>query len=301
MIVRPIPKFHHLFFIKQGSIVPQVMPIIIGIILFSVFILLVDSHYNGLMHLNFAPMSLFGIALSLFLGFRNNAAYGRWWEARILWGQLVADSRSLVREAQLFIDDKTTQRKLLHLAAAFAHLHRGRLKEVDVDPVVGEWIDETTKTRCFIGENHATNALALMNELLISAYKKGQLSEFGRMTLSNRLSNMALAQTGNERIASTPLPFVYSLLVQRTAYIFCLLLPFALIESMGWFTPLFSGIVAYVFFGLSAVTDELEHPFSDHPNAMPLKALCRTIEISICEGLNEPAPAKLLPENYLLM
>ncbi len=125
MIVRPIPSFRHLFIITQGSIVPQIMPIIIGIMSFSLFVLLVDHYLISLPHLNFAPMSVFGIALSLFLGFRNNAAYSRWWEARILWGQLIADSRSLAREAQLFIDDKTIQRNILHLVAAFAHLHRG--------------------------------------------------------------------------------------------------------------------------------------------------------------------------------
>lgn len=301
MIVRPIPNLRHLFFIKQGSIVPQVLPIMIGIVIFVTIIVLIDHYLFSFWHLDFTPMSLFGIALSLFLGFRNNAAYNRWWEARILWGQLVADSRNLMREAQLFINDEKTRKEIMYLFAAFAHFHRGRLKDIDVTDSVDKWIDEDIKIYCYSRGNHACQALSLINEQLQTAYQNGQLTEFGRMTLSNRISTIALAQAGNERIASTPLPFVYSLLVQRTAYVFCLLLPFSLIENMDWFTSLFSGIVAYLFFGLSAVTDELEHPFSDHPNGMPLNSLCRTIEISVCEGLGEPAPDKLLPENYLLM
>ncbi|MFV0340344.1 MAG: bestrophin family ion channel, partial [Parachlamydiaceae bacterium] len=112
MIVRRIPSFRHLFFIKQGSIVPQILPIIIGILLFSLLVIVVDRYLFRLVHLSFTPMSVFGIALSLFLGFRNNAAYNRWWEARMLWGQLIADCRSLVREVQLFVDDNKTQQDL---------------------------------------------------------------------------------------------------------------------------------------------------------------------------------------------
>jgi putative membrane protein len=130
--------------------------------------------------------------------------------------------------------------------------------------------------------------------------KEDGISGFGQMTISQTLSSMALAQAGCERIFSTPLPFVYSLLVRRTTYLYCWLLPFALIEATGWFAPIFAAVVAYVFFGLQAVTNELEHPFRNVQNGLPLDAMCRTIEISVSEALGRTPPAVLSATNHVL-
>jgi len=77
------------------------------------------------------------------------------------------------------------------------------------------------------------------------------------MTISQTLSSLALAQAGSELIVTTPLPFVYSLLVRRTTYRYCGLLPFGLIDSTNWFAPVFGAVVAYVFFSRQTVTNEL--------------------------------------------
>lgn len=300
MIIRPLPTFWRLFTVTQGSVVPQILPMMLAFMALSLLIICCDRFLINLPHVSLAPLSVFGIALSLFLGFRNNAAYSRWWEARKLWGQLVADCRSFSRETLLFIDDAAARRTLLHLTAVYVHLHRGKLRDIDAMPQATHWLDEKT-IKTFQQQNSpACAVLNAMTATIKSLYDKQQLNDFGARTLSQRLAAMSLAQAGNERILSTPLPFVYSLLVQRTTYLYCLLLPFALIEPAGWFAPIFSGIVAYIFFGLSAVTDELEHPFNDHPNGIALDAMCRTIEIAIAEALDETALPPHQPVNYLL-
>ena len=65
-------------------------------------------------------------------------------------------------------------------------------------------------------------------------------------------------------------------------------------------TPLFAGIVAYTFFGLAEVTEELTHPFGPTANALPLDAICRAVEISLAPHLNEPAPPPLAPVAFRL-
>ena len=87
MIVRDHPSSLQLFFVMQGSVVPKILGKVIGIALLSAIILLVDQHIVTLPHISIGAMGIFGVALSLFLGFRNNAAYDRWWEARKLWGR----------------------------------------------------------------------------------------------------------------------------------------------------------------------------------------------------------------------
>jgi predicted membrane chloride channel (bestrophin family) len=93
-----------------------------------------------------------------------------------------------------------------------------------------------------------------------------------------------------ERIKNTPLPFPYTLLLHRTIYLFCILLPFAMAEPLGWLTPLFTAIVSYTFFGLDAIADELEDPFGRDENDLATDSLVRTIErYSQRTGRDRPA------------
>ena len=146
----------------------------------------------------------------------------------------------------------------------------------------------------------AVSALDRLTARLATAHRAGGIDGFGARALSQRLAAITLAQAGNERIAGTPLPFVYSLLIYRTIYIYCLLLPVALFAAAGWLTPVIVAIVAYVFLGLAEVSEEMSHPFGTSPNALPLDAICRAMEISLAAHLGEEPPAPLAPVDYLL-
>ena len=112
---------------------------------------------------------------------------------------------------------------------------------------------------------------------------------------------MAAAAASCERIKGTPIPFSYTLLLHRTAYLYCFLLPFGLVDSIGFMTPFVVGIVAYTFFGLDALGDEIEEPFGTEPNDLALDAICRTIEINMLEALGAPdVPEALAPVDYCL-
>jgi putative membrane protein len=238
---------------------------------------------------------VFGLALSLFLGFRNNAAYERWWEARRLWGGLLADLRMLARETEVFIAEPELRRAVLADVLAFAHLHRARLRGLSDDPECTRRAPELLTS-----PNPPCAALDRVSVRLARAHAAGKIDGFGALSLTARLGAITLAQAGNERIVSTPLPFVYSLLIYRTTYIYCLLLPITLFSAAGWLTPLIVGIVAYVFLGLAELSEELSHPFGTAPNALPLDAICRSMEISLAPHLGEPPPEPLEPTDYLL-
>lgn len=301
MIVRELPSLASLFTADEGAIAPKVFPEVLGFMLLSLIVVASDKLLIDLPHIGVGSMSVFGIALSLFLGFRNNAAYSRWWEARKLWGNLVTNCRNLSRELVVFIDDPKVHREILTLVAVYVHLHRGKLQNADVTEQTNYWVNANELKPFEQYNNPASAVLRAVNEKVGASYKRGQLCDTGARSLTQRISYISNAQGGNERIFSTPIPFIYSLLILRTSYLYCLLLPLALIDVAGWFAPLFSGAVAYIFLGLSAVTNELEHPFEQSPNALPLKTLCRVIEIDIAESLEqEPLPA-LKPQNHLLV
>ena len=300
MIVMDPPSALRLFFVMQGSIVPQILPKIVAVALLSGLVLLLDRHVIALPHISIAAMGVFGVALSLFLGFRNNAAYDRWWEGRQLWGAMIGDVRTLARHLTIFHVGQLDREQILSLIVAFARFHKGFLRGTDTQNESADWVGEETARSLAATRNPADATLRNIAEKLESLASEGNLSGFGQMALAQSLSALGDAQAGCERIATTPLPFVYSLLVRRTTYLYCFLLPFALIGSTNWFTPIFAAVVAYVFFGLQAVTNELERPFANVQNGLPLDAMCRVIETSVAEALGRPAPEALAPTKSVL-
>lgn len=295
MIVRDTPSKLDLLFAVRGSIVPVIAPRILFLAAVSAALVVVHRHWAPLPEIDEFGFTIFGIALSLFLGFRNNAAYDRWWEARKLWGGLLADVRSMARESEIFVADRERRRAILRLVLAFLHLHRRNLRSLEGVETPGELPPD------LCGAPHPPDAaLDRLAEQVAAAHADGSIDGFGARSLSERLGSMALQQAGCERIATTPLPYVYSLLIYRTTYLFCLLLPLALVAVAGWFTPVLVAIVGYVFLGLAEVSEELTHPFGLTPNALPLDAICRAAEISLAPHLGEPAPAPLEARDYYL-
>ncbi|MFW2542073.1 bestrophin family protein [Primorskyibacter sp. 2E107] len=296
MIVGKRKSTFALLFSLRGSVLPHIGLRILVVMAFASAVVAVDLHVGELQHTATGTFAVFGVALSLFLGFRNNAAYERWWEARRLWGQLVADIRALAREATLFLDAPDARDETLRLSLAFLHLHRLNLRRLPADDAAGPWISDGQTT----APHPPCAPLDALAERLREERAAGRLDGFGAKALDERLASIALAQAGCERIATTPLPFVYSLLVYRTSVLYCLLVPLGLVEASGWLTPFIVGIIAYIFFGLAEVTEELENPFGQTVNGLPLDALCRVVEISLMPKLGLPAPPPLQPiDSYL--
>ena len=119
--------------------------------------------------------------------------------------------------------------------------------------------------------------------------------------LDHTISQMALVQVACERILTTPVPFGYTLLLHRTAYLFCFFLPFGFADTLGWATPFATALAAYTFFGLDALGDELENPFGTQANNLPIVALADTIELNLLEAMHiTDLPQAPKPVDYIL-
>jgi len=299
MLIRPRPSPFQLFIILRGSIVPRIAPQIIGFALYAAVIVAAARHY-GLESSGYglAPFTVLGVALSIFLGFRNNAAYERWWEARKLWGQLVFEIRNLARAVQALVPGDSGQiRPMLMESLAFCHYLRGGLRKVDADPEARRFVGDAANAFA-AAVNKPDAVLRSMERRLALLKQAGRIEAMDFRLLDERIAGLAALQAGCERISGTPLPFTYSLLLHRFAYWFCLLLPFGLVSVAGWASPLFTALVVYSFFGLDALSEELEDPFGTGNNDLPLDFLCRVDEISVFEALGEPPPPLLAADNY---
>ena len=99
MIIRPKLNWLRMLFVWQGSVLPETLPRLAALLVLSLFVVLFRGYlFHYKIPLNPAPYTLIGIALAIFLGFRNNASYERFWEGRKLWGALLIDTRSLTRQ-----------------------------------------------------------------------------------------------------------------------------------------------------------------------------------------------------------
>jgi putative membrane protein len=183
-------------------------------------------------------------------------------------------------------------------SVAFCHLLRGELRNIDASPEARKFVG-TDIDRVLASSNKPDAMIRIMGRQIGALRSAGSIGPMDFRILDERLSSLAALQAGCERIARTPLPFAYTLLLHRSAYLFCLLLPFGLVGSAGWYTLLFTGFVTYSFFGLDALSEELEDPFGVAPNDLPLDALCRVCEISVCEALGEAPPQLLTADHYI--
>lgn len=301
VIVRPRPSPFDLLFILRGSILPVIAPRLLFVMAVSASV--TGLNQSGLVRfssLTPASFTLLGLGLSIFLGFRNNACYERWWEARKQWGQLVAETRGLVRDGVALLPaEGGFRRRLGHRAIAFAQALRDQLRG-DKKFSLLEWLPQEERdqvTRC---RSQPDAILRAQTAELGTLLSQGLLSDISYCLFSDRLQVMGGIQAACERLRSTPTPFTYTLLLHRTAWLFCLLLPFGIVGTLGLATPVLTTILAYAFFGLDALGDELEQPFGLAQNAVPIDALARVIEIAALEALGEVPPPAPVPEAFVL-
>ncbi|TXI09669.1 MAG: bestrophin [Rhizobium sp.] len=307
MIVRDRPNLFQLFFIVRGSIILRILPQIVVIFLMSALIVWGhEERPNLVVSFNGSPLALLGIALSIFLGFRNNACYDRWWEGRRDWGQLVYVARGFARQTLVLEAAGETgaeaRKNLLRLSMAFAQALVCQLRRGSDEGKVLRLLTASEAAFYHTAQNRADLILRLMSADLARLKAAGTITDIQYQMLDISIGQMGAVQAACERIRNTPLPFGYTLLLHRTAYLFCFLLPFGYVDTLGWGSPFVTALIAYTFFGLDALGDELEDPFSHRPNALAIGALADTIEINLREALGEknlPPPPQ--PKDFLLM
>jgi putative membrane protein len=313
MIVRERPSGLKLFLTMRGSILSRIWK---GLSVTTVLAIMVTFTHGALLDLKITlttiPFTLIGLPLAIFLGFRNNSAYDRYWEGRKLWGEMVLRSRNLARQCLSMIGDgpprsvpqdgSEIRARMIHRAIAYAHALRHHLRDSDGSAELKPLLQQHEWRQLAHASNKPSFLMLRMGDDLRRCLHEGRIESCLAANIDATLSAMAAAAASCERIRNTPIPFSYTLLLHRTAYLYCFLLPFGLVDTIGFMTPFVVAIVAYTFFGLDALGDEIEEPFGVCANDLPLEAICRTIEIDLREALGEKEiPLPIAPVDYCLI
>ena len=254
------------------------------------------------------PFALIGLPLGIFLGFRNNAAYDRFWEGRKLWGALVNTARTLARQIQTLVvapaaeaeEARAFRLDFIHFEIAYFHALRHHLRDNKPWDSLSHVLPAEQVEPLRTHDNIPIFMIEEMARKLLVAREKGWVNPLHVNTFEISFTALCDLQGGCERIKLTPIPYSYTVLLHRIVAFFCLLLPFGLCDSIRYATPLVVLAVSYCFFGLDAVGDELEQPFGLDVNDLPLKAICRTIERNLRESLGEQLPPAVQPKKGVL-
>ncbi|RYE04215.1 MAG: hypothetical protein EOP44_05950, partial [Sphingobacteriaceae bacterium] len=259
-------------------------------------------HYK--IPLNAAPFTLIGVALAIFLGFYNNASYDRFWEGRKLWGALLNTTRSLARQAITMSGYETKDKEIasfIHLLIACVYALNHQLRGTDATADL-----ERNLPKSFVQELQKAKfkpviILKEMGNWLMKAKAAGRVEAITITAFDHNLNAISDIIGGCERIISTPIPFTYRVLLHRTVYFYCLLLPFGLVDSIGWMTPVIVVFISYTFIALDAIVAEIEQPFGTKPNDLALNAMSRMIETTLLEMAGETIPEFLVAKKSHLL
>lgn len=302
MIVRPRPHWIHLLFVRRGSLIRRIFPQQLFILLLSSAVVWIHGQlFLFKVTLNASPFSLMGVALAIFLGFRINASYDRFWEARKHWGAMLVESRNLARMALASVGTAAEVRPFVLGLIGFTATMRNQLRKQASTHGTEALLEEPLARRIVGARSAPTLVLLWLAQWLEQHRAGGTLGAQKAQSMDLSLNALSMALGSCERIANTPLPFTYSVILHRSAYVYCALLPFGLVDSIGWMTPLVVSFVAYTFFALEALSDEIEEPFGLSANDLALDAMVAGVDASLREMLGEvPPPAPQPNRDYLL-
>ncbi|MBL8919024.1 MAG: hypothetical protein JNJ54_09215 [Myxococcaceae bacterium] len=289
-----------------------------------------DQHW---LVLPWQPVALVGTAVAFVTGFQNNAAYGRLWEARQIWGSIINLSRTWgVQVLDLPITTPAVKKQLIERHLAWLTALRFQLREKRTWETVDrhdnrsyqhfyevpEWqsdlstelkalLNETEHAQVLATKNRATHALAAQSRELAALAAKGALTDLRFIELERTIAALYDAQGRCERIKNFPYPRQFATLNGYFKTALVAALPFALLPEFHKLGPAFvwvtipsSTIVSWIFHMLEKIGEASENPFMGGPNDVPISAMARTIEIDLRELLGEAPPPALAPKNNIL-
>ncbi|TFW15861.1 bestrophin family protein [Duganella callida] len=303
MIIRPPTNWLRMLFVWDGSVLKTIVPQLLIILAISLLAVYTHGHlFGGKMPLDTVPFPLVGVSLAIFLAFRNNAAYARYVEARQIWGRILIAARALMSQVINYLpaDGDGFERKLfLQRLIAFVYALTHQLRKTDPSEDLARYLPKE-EARELAGMHYIPIALLDRLRLMLARAARrrqdgGGESESLLWLLDKQVSELSAAVGGCERISNTPIPFAYGVLLHRTVYLYCFMLPFGLVGDLGAVTPLVCVFVAYTLFALEAIAQEISEPFGTEPNCLALNAMTRNVERSLLEQCGEDVPEALKP------
>lgn len=274
-------QWFRLLFRFRGSVIPSILPRVLFCSGFGVVI-------AGLHQLGWSvSWPVLGtlvpsIVLGLLLVFRTNTAYERFWEGRKLWGTLINTTRNLARQIWVAIrevtpEDRAAKIRALKLLVAFAISVKLHLRSQRPNDELETLVKPEQFEKLQFMNNPPIEVAFWIADYLQNQHDQHKVSTYELTAMTERLDEMVNVLGGCERILKTPIPLAYSIHLKQLLLLYCLALPFQMVDQLGWWTALIAGLISFAVFGIEEIGIEIENPFGTDANDLPLDTICRTM------------------------
>ncbi len=243
------------------------------------------------------PVTVVGGGLAIFLGFRNNSAYDRWWEARKIWGGIVNYSRTFGMQVNSYAGINDTgevphpsaveawKKSMIYRHIAWLTALRIHLRKEDSWEEIEKWLDPEEYKKLLTMANKPSQLINIQGLHLKQAFDDQIIENFRHISLSDSLKEFYNLQGKAERIKNTVFPYYYNFFTNLFCWLFIICLPFALVEDMGWSTIPMSVAISFVFSILDKAGNITEEPFEGRAADTPMSTIVRAIEIDLLQML----------------
>ena len=269
----------------MGKIKPE---LIIVTVYASGIVFMHDYVHIQNMSIPMAIPGLLGTAISLILGFRIAQSYDRWWEARKIWGEIVNDSRTLIRQIQTFVVDENNpedirqmQKDFAMTQIAFSYSLGKALRGLDPLGGIEQSLNLTEVKELEKSKNIPNAILSLHAKRLKIAVSENWVSGFETIQIDNTITRLTAAMGKAERIKNTVFPTTYTVIVQFLLYLFVMLLPLGMTDYFGYLVAPLMLLISIPFFLLEKTAIHLQNPFNNNKTDIPVISIAQTIELNL--------------------
>lgn len=271
------------------------------------------NHYVLTRYMDLPPIipTILGTALAFFIGFNNNQAYDRWWEARKIWGALVNDSRTWARQLMHYTVSSGTinQPDLTRIREIMVMRHIGfvyALKEFLRGSSEKVYRDFLSTEDIGFAEQEANRANALLSRQAADIqylHDNGAIDGFKFLALNRTINNFCDQMGQSERIKNTIFPTTYSYYSRFFIWVFIICVTMVTADAIHLWAIGVGALVGYVFLTIHTIGQALLNPFDYIPTGIPLDQISRTIEINLLQAIKHPQipdPIQNMDNEYVM-
>jgi len=257
--------------------------------------------------------TLMGTALAFFIGFNNNQAYSRWWEARIVWGGLINESRNLSRDLVAYLkpgirDSRGKSATEIAHEIVYRHLGFVMLFKDSLRKIKGgdysKYLTQEELDKIGTVSNGYNAIMNMQARQLGDLYHQGLIDGFQFRTLSTTITNINNDMGRAERINNTVFPPTYIYFTELFVYLLVILITLSSVQAIGPWSIFFGWVIGFVYHTTHINGLSILNPFDMQPTSIPLDSISRTIEINVLEtiGAKDIPPPLAALENgeYIL-
>jgi putative membrane protein len=286
VLYNPKEWWRLIFAFHKSDTFRMILPGMMSVAIYTLLVAYLENDYFEVKFKNTTAIhSLVGFVLSMLLVFRTNTAYERWWDGRKLWGQLNNDARNLAMKINAYTQDIEIRKTFHMLICNFVFALKDQLRgEKNLNEM---YIDEKYNIDFYKKFNHLPNGISsAMYQEVVNMHKNEVISGEQLLFLNEQLQTFVNVAGGCERIKNTPIPYSYSLFIKKVIFLYVFTMPIGFVREFGYWAAPIVALIFYVFTSIELIAEEIEDPFGEDTNDLPINQICENIDKNTREILS---------------